>query len=355
MEMKYKSALISLLSAALFFISGCSSSNAPVNNQLVITGNTMGTTFTVKIVKNNFLLLGDYNLKVKEIEDGINSLLKDLNMKMSTWITDSEISLFNKAGEEEWVGISDETARVLTSALKISSLTNGSFDISIGPLINLWGFGPEKKPVRIPSEEDIKAAEKIIGYKKLTVRISPPSAKKEVKELYCDLSGIAKGYGVDAVAEYLDSKGFYNYLVEIGGEISVRGKNGKGVEWKLGVLSPDGSNSIKKIITIGDKAMATSGDYHNYFEDKGVRYSHIIDPETGHPISHKLVSVTVIMDNCMEADALATGITVMGPERGYEFAVKNSIPIYMIVKDGEGYRDIMTPSFSSFPVDSRDN
>jgi len=353
--MKYKSVLISLLSVVLYFIQGCSPSNAPISNLLVISGNTMGTTFTVKIVKNNFLHLGDYNLKVKEIEEGIHGLLKDINMKMSTWISDSEISLFNKADRDKWVGISGETALVLSAALKISDLTSGSFDITIGPLINLWGFGPDRRPVRVPSEEDIKTAKEITGYKKLSLRSSPPSAKKEASELYCDLSGIAKGYGVDSVAVFLDSKGFYNYLVEIGGEISVRGNNGKGEEWRLGVLSPDGLNSIKKIIKIGDKAMATSGDYHNYFEKKGVRYSHIIDPETGRPIAHKLVSVTVIMDNCMEADALATGITVMGPEKGYEFAVKNSIPIYMIVSDGEGYKDIITPSFRSFQVDTRDN
>lgn len=353
--MKYKSVLISLLSAALFFTQGCSPSNAPVSNLLVISGNTMGTTFTVKIVKNNFLLLGDYNLKVKEIEDGIDSLLKDINMKMSTWISDSEISLFNKADGDKWVDISGETARVLASALKISDLTNGSFDITIGPLINLWGFGPDRKPVRIPTDADIKTATEITGYKKLSLRSSPPAAKKETGELYCDLSGIAKGYGVDAVAGFLDSKGFYNYLVEIGGEISVRGQNGKGNGWILGVLSPDGSNSIKKIIRIGDKAMATSGDYHNYFEEEGVRYSHIIDPGTGRPITHKLVSVTVIMDNCIEADALATGITVMGPDNGYNFAEKNSIPIYMIVSDGEGYKDIMTPSFRKFLIDTREN
>ncbi len=353
--MKYKNVLISLLFAALILIPGCTSTEAPVSNQLVLTGNTMGTTFTIKIVKNNFLLLGDYKKKVEEIEDGINGVLEDINRKMSTWISDSEISLFNKAEGSKWIDISGETAMVLSNALKISKLTAGSFDITVGPLINLWGFGADKKPVRIPSSEDIQKGKEISGYKKLSVRTSPPSAKKGAGELNCDLSGIAKGYGVDAVASFLDSKGFYNYLVEIGGEISVRGKSGKGEEWKLGVLSPDGLNTIKKIITIGDKAMATSGDYHNYFEEEGIRYSHIIDPETGRPITHNLVSVTVIMDNCMEADALATGITVMGPVKGYDFAVKNSIPIYMIIKDGEGYKEIMTPLFSFFPVDSRDN
>lgn len=310
------SALISLLFISFILIPGCSPSKAPVNNHLLISGNTMGTTFSIKVVKNNFLLLGDTGKKVKEIEDGINSLLVDINKKMSTWIPDSEISIFNKSGNEKWVDISADTALVLSTSLRISELTGGAFDITIGPLINLWGFGPDRKPVRIPSQTDIQRVKSISGYKNLAVQTLPPAVKKGVNGLFCDLSGIAKGYGVDAVASFLDSKGFYNYLVEIGGEISVRGKNGNGTEWKLGVLAPDGSNSIKKIISIGDKAMATSGDYHNYFEENGVRYSHIIDPETGNPIAHKLVSVTVVMNNCMEADALATGITVMGPEKG---------------------------------------
>ena len=123
----------------------------------------------------------------------------------------------------------------------------------------------------------------------------------------------------------------------------------------MGVLAPDGSNDIKDIISIGDLAMATSGDYHNYFEENGIRYSHTIDPETGRPINHKLVSVTVIMRSCMEADALATAIDVMGPLKGYEFAVKNSIPVYMIVKEGDKYKDKISPDFLVFQVDNRKN
>ncbi|MCK4888606.1 MAG: FAD:protein FMN transferase, partial [Candidatus Aminicenantes bacterium] len=291
----------------------------------------------------------------KELEDGITSLLRSVNMKMSTYIPDSEISLFNNFKKNSWLDISPETAFVLSNALRISEMTGGAFDITIGPLINLWGFGPDRKPIKIPEDTEINQVRGKIGYKKISVRSNPPSARKDYSEVYCDLSAIAKGYGVDIVASFLDSQGFYNYLVEIGGEISVRGENAGGKEWRLGVLAPDGSNDVKEIISIGDLAMATSGDYHNYFEENGIRYSHTIDPVTGRPITHKLVSVTVIMKSCMEADALATAINVMGPVRGYEFAVKNSIPVYMIVKEGEGYKDKMSPSFSDFPVDNRKN
>lgn len=346
--------LVSIILLSLFF-PACSSKGKQRDNHLVISGNTMGTTYTIKIVRNNFLLLGDTTKKVKALEEGITSLLRSINMKMSTYIPDSEISLFNNLKKNSWLEISPETVFVLSNSIRISEMTGGAFDITLGPLINLWGFGPDRKPVKIPSEEEIDRVKGKIGYKKISTKNDPPAASKDDPEIYCDLSGIAKGYGVDTVASFLDSHGFYNYLVEIGGEISVRGKNASGIEWRLGVLAPDGSNDVKKIISIGDLAMATSGDYHNYFEEEGIRYSHIIDPVTGSPISHKLVSVTVIMRSCMEADALATAIDVMGPVKGYEFAVKNSIPVYMIVKEGEGYKDKISPDFSIFQVDNQKN
>jgi len=354
-ELNYRKVLTSIVFVSVILLSACSSPGKPGDNHLVISGNTMGTTYTIKIVKNNFLLLGDTTKKVEELEDGITSLLRSINMKMSTYIPDSEISLFNNFKKNSWLDISPETAFVLSNSIKISEMTGGAFDITIGPLINLWGFGPDRVPVKIPANGEIARVREKIGYKKISIRNDPPAARKDDRGVYCDLSAIAKGYGVDMVASFLDSSGFYNYLVEIGGEISVRGKNAGGKEWRLGVLAPDGSNDVKKIIAIGDLAMATSGDYHNYFEEKGVRYSHIIDPVTGRPITHKLVSVTVIMRSCMEADALATAIDVMGPIRGYEFAVKNSIPVYMIVKEGEGYKEKITPAFSIFPVDNRKN
>ncbi len=338
---------------SLLTIPSCSPSNKDVNSGdlLVISGSTMGTTFTVKIVKNNFLKLGDVTGKIKIIKDSIEELLGNVNRQMSTYIPDSEISLFNLSGKDSWFSVSHETAYVLSNALRISKVTNGTFDITVGPLINLWGFGPGNKPKRIPGEDEIENAKKKTGYFKLSVRIEPPEVKKSDPEIYCDLSAIAKGYGVDKVASFLDSEGFYNYMVEIGGEISVRGKNGKGEEWRLGVLSPDGSESINSIISIGDLAMATSGDYHNYFEEDGVRYSHTIDPETGRPIIHKLVSVSVVHKSCMEADALATAIDVMGPQKGYEFALSHSLPVYMIIREGKVYKEKMTPEFSVFPIE----
>jgi len=348
-----KSFILTLLVSVLLF--RCSAPDNREKNLLIILGNTMGTTYTIKIVKNNFLLLGDTSKKVEKLKNGIISLLQSINNKMSTYIPDSEISLFNNLKETSWMDISPETAFVLSNSIRISEMTKGTFDITIGQLTNLWGFGPDRKPLKIPSDSEIRLAKEKVGYKKIHVRNNPSSVKKDDQDIYCDLSAIAKGYGVDMVASFLNSNGFYQYMVEIGGEISVRGKNPNGKEWQLGILAPDGSNEVKKIIAIGDLAMATSGDYHNYFEEKGIRYSHTINPDTGTPITHKLVSVTIIMKSCMEADALATAINVMGPEKGYEFAVKNLIPLYMIVKKGKGFKEKMSPAFSNFHVNRQRN
>ncbi len=337
----------------LFLFSTFCTTQKEADNLLIISGNTMGTSYTIKIVKNNFLLLGDHIKKVKNISEGIEKVLENINMKMSTYIPESEISTFNRSKTTSWIDISPDLADVLLTSIHVSKISEGAFDITIGPLVNLWGFGPYRKSAKVPERSEIDMMKERTGYYKLSVRKEPPAVKKDDPDIYCDLSAVAKGYGVDMVSSFLDSHGFYNYLVEIGGEISVRGRNAAGENWRLGVLAPDGSNSIEKIISIGDLAMATSGDYHNYFEEGGVRYSHTIDPETGYPITHKLVSVTVVRSSCMEADALATAIDVMGPSKGYNFALKNSIPVYMIIKEGKGYRNRMSPAFEQFPIDIR--
>lgn len=313
----------------------------------------MGTTYTVKIVRNNFLLLGNVSEKVKKLTDGINNVLKDVNNKMSTYIKDSEISKFNSWKGEEWYDVSPDTLYVLKHSLEISRISGGSFDITVGPLVELWGFGSEFKPQKIPSQEQIQIMKKKTGYKNLTIRENPPALKKNIPHISCDLSAIAKGFGVDKVAMFLDSEGFYNYLVEIGGEIRVRGKNDAGTSWKLGILSPDRSGNIKQVIELSDESMATSGDYFNYFEEDGKRYSHTIDPLTGYPVTHKLVSVTVIHNDCMNADALATAINVLGPEKGFDLAVKEGLAAYFIIKNEKGFFEKKTPSFPAFNIEKR--
>lgn len=312
-----------------------------------IHGSTMGTTYMVKIIKPNQEKFSPADERIKRITADIENLLKKVNEQMSTWIADSEISRFNRYKESQWFEVSSDTALVIAEALRVSKESGGAFDITVGPLINLWGFGPDGTVKQIPGEEQIKKVMEEIGYQKLFVRLSSPAIKKDEPGIYCDLSAIAKGFGVDQVAEYLDSQGFSHYLVEIGGEVRAKGLNHKNQIWRVAIASPDahGGSPYQKIIRLKDTSMATSGDYFNYFEKDGVRYSHTIDPNTGKPITHKLASVTVIHESCMTADAMATAINVLGPEKGYQLAIKENLAVFMIVRGKKGFLENMTSSF----------
>jgi len=304
-----------------------------------INGETMGTTFSVKFTTAE-------QVDIPKIETAINNLLQDVNQQMSTYIPNSELSLFNKSTDTNWINVSQDLALVFNEALLISELSQGKFDITIAPIVNLWGFGPQNKPETIPTQKEIDALRNFVGYKNINVRLSPPSIKKHHPKVTCDLSAIAKGFGVDKVSEYLKSKGIYNHLVEIGGELRASGKKMNN-NWIVGIAFPSQSGSIEEKISLNNLSMATSGDYWNYFEENGVRYSHTLDPQTGKPITHNLASVTVVAENCMLSDALATSIDVMGPKLGYNFAIKNELKVYYIVKEENKFRSFQTAQFEN--------
>ncbi len=328
-------------------------------------GQTMGTFYSVKIIEpvqdtrstgNETPVTGQPTGPIFDktaIKNGIEQVLDQVNQQMSTYRPDSEISRFNKYRGNDWFPVSHDLADVVEQALKVSALSGGAFDITVGPLVNLWGFGPTKRPLKIPDAGEIEKARLIIGYDKISVRIpgagspEPPALKKMLPEIYCDLAGIAKGYGVDQVARYLESAGIKEYLVEIGGEVRTKGKNQKNQWWLLGVITADGTARVQRAFPLVNAAMATSGDYFNYFEEDGVRYSHTIDPSTGKPITHKLASVSVIASSCVVADAMATALDVLGPEKGYELAIKENLAVFMLIKgDGKNvFIEKMTPQF----------
>ncbi len=305
-----------------------------------LNGGTMGTTFSIKIVTPKGSAPVD-----KPTGDQIYALLDTVNGLMSTYIKTSDISRFNAYTGTDFFNVSPELVYVIKNANRTSELSGGAFDITVGPIVNLWGFGPETRNIDIPPADEIQKRLTLVGYQKLSYRQSPPALKKKIPQLYCDLSGIAKGYGVDVVADFITSKGYKNYLVEIGGEIRTGGINPSGRKWRVGISSPVTEPGIQKVIEVSNSGMATSGDYRNYFEKDGVRYSHTIDSGTGRPITHKLASVTVIHDSCMVADAMATAIDVMGPEKGYNFALKQNLLVFMIVKEENGFVEKMTPGF----------
>lgn len=309
---------------------------------LVIDGTTMGTVYAAKIVASDLV---ESDLDSLYLKRGLDSLLNRINQQMSTYQENSELSRFNQYRGKDWFSVSAELCLVVDKSLEISKLSDGAFDITVGPLVNLWGFGPEEREELLPGEKEIQERHKLVGYKKLQIQFSPPALKKEIPEMYCDLSAIAKGYGVDKVGEYLENRGIRNYLVDIGGEIRTRGKNHQGQTWKIGVSTPDDRYEIQKVLVLDNLSVATSGDYRNYFEKDGIRYSHTIDPQTGRPITHHLASVTVIHDSCMIADGLATAIDVLGPEKGFRLAERLNLAVFLIIREDTGFVEKMTPQF----------
>jgi FAD:protein FMN transferase len=305
-----------------------------------VVGMTMGTSYNIKA---SYL---PNSLTPKEINRQLKEVLNKVNGQMSTYQKDSELSLFNQNPSTDWVNVSPELYGVIKESLKISQLSNGLFDVTVGPLVNLWGFGPDEMTASPPDDTDVKDKLNQIGYHRLTLKDDGLFVKKEIPNLYLDLSGIAKGYGVDQAALLLERLGIMDYMVEIGGEIRVKGKNNQGQPWQIAVEKPTvEKRMIEKILSITDTGMATSGDYRNYFEVEDVRFSHTIDPRTGRPINHKLASVTVLSETSMEADGLATAFMVMGPDEGYQFAEQNHLAAFFIIKSDEGFEEKISTAF----------
>jgi len=309
----------------------------------VFTGPALGTHYTVKVVD------APRSLDLEALDKQIRRELDRVDALMSTYKEDSELSRFNRWDRDDWFTVSPETAEVIDEALHVGRLTGGAFDVTVGPVVNLWNFGPEPDARdEVPSPEQIEAARSRVGFRHLEVRRSPPAVRKRRTDLYLDLSGIAKGFAVDRLAEHLERGGVRNYLVEIGGELRAKGHNPQSDRWQIAVESPlAGVRAIQRVVALEDVGMATSGDYRNYFEDDGVRYSHIIDPRSAAPVSHGLASVTVLARRCTRADALATGLMVLGPEEGYALALEEGIRAMFIVHGESGFVEKATPNFSS--------
>ena len=321
-------ALIVLLAAGSGF--SLLRSEPPVA-ELHLSGRTMGTTYNVKYRPTHNAPT------VKNLQVEVDALLAEINHTMSTYDPDSELSRFNRMRTTDWVPASASLRTVLKAALEVGAQSDGAFDITVGPLVNLWGFGPEVHPDRIPLETDIAAARARSGLDKIALSETQPTIRKHRPDVFLDLSGIAKGYGVDRVAELMTAHGIDHYMVEIGGEIRVRGFKEHGTPWRIAIEKPlSGERSVQTMLALSDIALATSGNYRNFFEIAGRRYSHTIDPTTGWPIDNHLVSVTVLADTSMRADAWATAFQVLGPERGMAIAERLNHPVlFVIERDGQ--------------------
>jgi thiamine biosynthesis lipoprotein len=314
----------------LVLLVSCSDNNAP--RKVVLQGKTMGTSYHITLITTQ-----KNQDKQSALQLDIDNLLKDINHKMSTYQSDSEISQFNATPSLEWIPISQDFYNVVDSALLISNLSRGYFDITISPLVNLWGFGPKIK-INTPKNDDIKEAMSHIGYQKLGTQKETNSLKKADPLLTIDLSSIAKGYAVDKVSDYLSSKSIANHLVEIGGEVKAKGKNLSNKKWRIAIENPDAdSRAVNSLLELDNTAVATSGDYRNYYVENNERQSHIIDPKTGYPIKHKLASVTVVNPSTMLADAWATTLMVLGEAKGKELVIEQGLSVQMIIRNGNGF------------------
>ena len=318
--------IFALIPILLTNLSSCSYRTYPYKIY-ALAGETMGTTYHIKIIVP----------VEKSLPEGlgshVHSVLNSIDLSMSTYKDDSELMKFNNYQEENPFSASKELREVFEIALKVSEETNGAFDITVYPLVELWGFG-KREITQPPDEQEIKEILPHVGYKK--IRITPDGIVKEDKQTKCDLSAVAKGYAVDKVCELLDSQGITSYMVEVGGEIKVRGEKLPGTPWTVGIETPEPmSRKVFRSVKLKDMAMATSGNYRNFFMWEGKRYSHEIDPATGYPVLHTLASVSVLHTSCAYADAYATAFMVMGLEKAYQFAEGHNIPAFFIYPTSE--------------------
>ena len=312
----------------MVFFGACNESKVKYDLQ----GQTMGTQYHISVVSPKSSVVDKEKLKNK-----IDKMLSGINQQMSTYITDSDISKFNQSSDTSWIQVPHDLVKLVKASQQISKMTDGAFDISISPLVDIWGFGVETRD-KTPSDQLLQKIKQAVGYEMLDVQENPPALKKQQARLHIDLSAIAKGYAVDKVSEFLSKEGLLNHLVEIGGEIRAQGLNHTGNKWRIAIETPDSDKkAASKILEITNRAVATSGDYRNYYIENGQRLTHIIDPKTGQPIKHKLASVTVLHESAMLADAFATALMVMGEDRGKRFAEEQELSVYMIIREQETY------------------
>lgn len=306
----------------------------------------MGTTYTLKVVG------GEISAKEQHhIHNTVDARLQGVNGMMSTYDPESELSRLNQSTSLEPIAVSEDLMAVLTRAEKISEESDGAFDVTVGRLVDLWGFGPTREyREHPPSDLAIAKALRQVGFRRLHLDAEAGTVRKEYPMMYVDLSAIAKGYGVDYASKALDDMGYTDYMLEVGGEVRTRGRNAREEWWQIAIEEPVADQrSVHRVVSLANMSMATSGDYRNFVEEDGVRLSHTIDPKTGRPIAHRLASATVLHEECAVADGYATAIMSLGPERGMALAERLGLAVYLIVHDGEnGFTDDASSAFVAY-------
>jgi thiamine biosynthesis lipoprotein len=339
--------LLPLLLLALIVFSWHRYQSEPPRHHFLVSGSAMGTTWSLKVA--------DAQLDAEQqsaITDAATSSIERIDALMSTWRDDSELMRLNAHPAGSAFVVAPETLRVFQLAQRVSALSGGAFDVTVSPFVDAWGFGAGARPLepKRPRAATLAALRARVGYRKLALDERRSSITKLAPEMACDLSAVAKGFAVDEVARALLALDQRNFLIEIGGELRGTGVRFDGEPWRVAIEEPNElARRVHRVVSLRDAAMATSGDYRNYYELEGRRVSHTIDPRSGEPIAHRLASVTVIHQEAAEADALATALNVLGPQAGYSLAEAQGLDAYFLIRRGDGsFEARMTPSFSEW-------
>lgn len=333
--------LAALFTALAAVLAGCAFAPASApggsrSRETLLSGETMGSAWTAKII-------GPLPMPPAQLQSGIQARFEAVNQALSTYRADSALSRFNADDRGEWVAVDPELAAVMAYALSLADASNGAYDITVGPLVDLWGFGPDPATYRVPEADAIARARARVGWRKVVVDETRLMARKQ-PGVRVDLSSLGKGRGVDRAAEYLDALGVSNYLIDLSGKLRARGHNSAGGAWLVAVERPvaDATSEVPgpepEVVSLRDDSIATAGDYRRFFESNGRHYSHIIDPRSGEPVSHATVSATSLGATCMEADAWATVFMVMPPVEALALANARHFKALLIERATPGFR-----------------
>ncbi len=303
---------------------------------LAIAGETMGTTYAIKYD----------DAAGRNLKPGVDSLLVVFNQSLNHYLPDSEITRFNQNDSIDFVLPYFYT--VLSRSADIVAATDGAFDPTVAPLVNAWGFGPEGG--ELPDSVAVDSLLQLVGFEK--INFTEDYVKKEQPRVQLNFSAVAKGYGVDVVAEYLASRGIKNMMVEIGGEVVARGVNPQDERWRIGVSDPEQPGQMSAAVMLDNRAMATSGNYLNYYERDGKKYAHTIDPRTGYPVQHSVLGASVVADDCTTADAYATAFMVLGLEKTKAILAQQPDLDAFIIYDNQGsLKTFVTPGLEEAVID----
>ncbi|MEN9573819.1 MAG: Thiamine biosynthesis lipoprotein ApbE precursor [Verrucomicrobiota bacterium] len=327
--------MLRFLAVALVWLELAAVSLAAPPELISLRGATMGSTWAVTYRP------GAGTPTRSAVERAMQERLDELERQMSTWRADSDLSHFNAARDTNWFPVPRDTAVVVREALAVSALTDGAFDPTVFPLVQLWGFGPAGRRVGLPTTNEIASALAKVGWRKLDARLTPPALRKSQPDVAVDLSALCPGYASDCLGELLVTLGVRDFLVDVGGELKAAGNGASGPGWRVGVEQPPsrapGERSLAATLPLVNQSLATSGDYRNAFSLAGRRFSHHLDPRTGWPVESLVVSVSVVHSSTMRADAMGTALTVLGFERAWALAEREKVGVLFILRHGERF------------------